>query len=107
MRRTISTSDLRKSAGKYVDAVKLRGDRYIIEQRGKECAALVPLEILQGIEVSRQRVAEIMKNVAEGSDLDEDEAMEVALSEVDAARAARRSKSFEAPPDKYAANMED
>ena len=97
MKQTISTTELKKSVGEYVSSVRLRGDCYVIEQRGKEGAALVPIAVLRAYERKRHRAAAIMDAVAEASDMSEAEAMALANQEVTAVRRARRSKSAEAP----------
>ena len=82
MKHTISTTELSGSVGEIVSAVRLRGDCYVVSQRGKEDAALVPRWILDSHEQSRRRVSEIIRQVAASSNLTEDEAMNVALAEV-------------------------
>jgi antitoxin (DNA-binding transcriptional repressor) of toxin-antitoxin stability system len=45
MKKNISTQNLKTHVGEVVDAVRLRGDRYIIERRDKPIAAIVPLSV--------------------------------------------------------------
>lgn len=92
MKQSISTTELKRSIGEVVSTVRLRGDCYVISQRGKEEAALVPIHVLESYERSRKRVAEIMDEAAASADLSEEEAMRIALEEVAASRAERRQR---------------
>ncbi len=44
MRRTVNTTAARAHLGQILDAVRYRGDQYIIERSGKPMAAVVPVE---------------------------------------------------------------
>ena len=44
MDKKITTRELRAQLGETIDAVRLRGDCYTIERRGKPVAALVPVD---------------------------------------------------------------
>jgi len=63
MRKNISTQDLKTHIGEVVDAVRLRGDRYIIERRGKAMAAIVPLTVNENDERSRRRLFDLIDMV--------------------------------------------
>lgn len=63
MRKNISTQDLKIHIGEVVDAVRLRGDRYIIERRGKAVAAIVPLTVNENDERNRRRLFDLIENV--------------------------------------------
>jgi prevent-host-death family protein len=63
MRKNISTQDLKTHVGEVVDAVRLRGDRYIIERRGKPVAAIVPLSVNESDERQRGRFFELLDAV--------------------------------------------
>ena len=86
MERKITTRDLRNTVGEIVNTVRLRGDTYLIEQRGKTEAALVPLHVYEAFKKNRQRLAELMEDVAErNADRDPEEieqAIEQAIREV-------------------------
>jgi len=64
MKKNISTQELKSRIGEIVDAVNLRGDRYIVERRGKPLAALVPLEVHENDERSRRKLFDLMDGVA-------------------------------------------
>lgn len=63
MARTISIEEARKHLGEMVEAVRLRGDSYIITRKGKPSAALVPLEILERKERARKTLLEMIEAV--------------------------------------------
>jgi antitoxin (DNA-binding transcriptional repressor) of toxin-antitoxin stability system len=63
MRKNISTQDLKTHIGEVVDAVRLRGDRYIIERRGKAMAAIVPLTVNENDERNRRRLFDLIGTV--------------------------------------------
>ena len=65
MKRTISTQELKGRIGELVDAVRLRGDRYIVERRGKPVAALVPLAVNESYERDRLRLFDLIDEVHE------------------------------------------
>lgn len=46
----ISASDLRRDASEVISQVAYRGERVIVRRRGRDVAALVPMEDLQRIE---------------------------------------------------------
>jgi prevent-host-death family protein len=46
----ISTMDLRERMGDFLDRVRLRSDRFIVERKGEEVAALVPVAHLRRME---------------------------------------------------------
>ena len=63
MKKNISTQDLKTHVGEIVDAVRLRGDRYIIERRGKAVAAIVPLSVSENDERQRRRFFELLQGI--------------------------------------------
>jgi len=48
----ISCAEFRKEMAEYLDRVKYRGERLVIHRRGREAAALVPLEDLAALEAA-------------------------------------------------------
>lgn len=83
MERQISSQELRAQLGEAIDAVRLRGDRYIIERRGKPVAALVPIDVLEREREQRGRLADLFEQMrSRGPGLPEVEAMNLALAEV-------------------------
>lgn len=67
MRKNISTQNLKTHVGEVIDAVRLRGDRYIIERRGKPVAAIVPLSVNENDERQRARFFELLGTVSRQS----------------------------------------
>ena len=63
MRKNISTQELKTHIGEVVDSVRLRGDRYIIERRGKAVAAIVPLSVNENDERQRLRFFNLIEDV--------------------------------------------
>ncbi|MEQ8820973.1 MAG: type II toxin-antitoxin system prevent-host-death family antitoxin [Sumerlaeia bacterium] len=95
MEKTISTRDLRATVGEIINTVRLRGDTYLVEQRGKPQAALVPLHIYEAYQNNRKRLVELMDTVAErNADRDPEEieaAIDEAVAEVRAGRRAAKA----------------
>ena len=94
MRKTISTQELKVHIGEIVDTVRLRGDRYIIERRGKPVAAVVPVEVEETHRRNRQALFDLMEKAAQRNrgipPKKIDAAIEQAIREV---RASKRAKT--------------
>jgi prevent-host-death family protein len=56
--RHISTMDLRAKLGDVLDRVRLRFDTFVIERKGEEVAAIVPVERMRRLEEFARRRAE-------------------------------------------------
>jgi len=91
MRKTISTQELKTHVGEIVDSVRLRGDRYIIERRGKPVAAVVPVHIEDQYDRSRRDFFELIDRVHEKNRDVPPAEMEEAIDQ--AVREVRREKS--------------
>lgn len=65
MKQSISTQDLKSRIGEVMDAVRLRGDRYIVERKGRPVAALVPLSVHESYERHRRELFALMDDVAQ------------------------------------------
>lgn len=96
MKRAITTQALKARIGDIVDEVRLRGDRYIIERRGKPVAALVPVSINDQYERNRERFFQLVEQVhASNRDVpvsDIESAVESAVREVRRAKVTRTVK---------------
>jgi prevent-host-death family protein len=94
MRKTISTQTLKTHVGEVVDSVRLRGDRYIIERRGKPVAAIVPLSVNEADERRRKRFFDMVDAIRQRTrDVPPeviDQAIEESIAEVRAERARKR-----------------
>jgi prevent-host-death family protein len=88
MRQTVTTLEMRERLGEILDRVRLRQEELVIERKGRPVAALVPLERLDQMQrAARQAVLALMDRQP-GSDLTDDEAMQLA----DEAKHATRPK---------------
>lgn len=91
MRRDISTQDLTARISEVVDAVRLRGDRYIVKRDGEPVAALVPLAIDENYERDRARLFDLIDEIHEQNRDRSPEEIEAAVKEsVTEVRSARR-----------------
>lgn len=86
MEKTITTRDLRNTVGEIVNTVRLRGDTYLIEQRGKTEVALVPRYIYENFRNNREKLIGIMETIAERNagraEAEIDQDIERAIAEV-------------------------
>lgn len=64
MRKSVSTQELKTHIGEIVDAVRLRGDRYVIVRRGKPVAVLVPVSVNDAFERKRRELFTLMNEVS-------------------------------------------
>ncbi|MBI1785437.1 type II toxin-antitoxin system prevent-host-death family antitoxin, partial [Candidatus Sumerlaeota bacterium] len=84
---------LKVHIGEIVDTVRLRGDRYIIERRGKPVAAVVPVEVEEAYARNRQALFEIMERAAQYNRGIPQKKIDAAIDEaVREVRQARRAK---------------
>ena len=56
MKRTVSAGDARKRLGELLEGVFYRGDEVVIERAGKPMAVVIPAELYEGLERSRERL---------------------------------------------------
>ena len=75
----VSTIDVRQRIGDMLNRVALRHDEFIIERKGKALAALVPVERLEQMRRFARRHALDVMEQQQGSALNDDQAMKVAL----------------------------
>ncbi|MBI3962653.1 MAG: type II toxin-antitoxin system prevent-host-death family antitoxin [Deinococcus sp.] len=96
MRREISAEKARVELGAVLEAVKFKGEHFIISRRGQPMAALVPVHVAEHYEESRRALVEMIEEVWERNrDKDPagiEAAIDRAISEVRAERRARRAK---------------
>jgi len=60
--RHISTMDLRARLGDVLDRVRLRFDTFVVERKGEEVAAIVPVERMRRLEEFARRRAEELES---------------------------------------------
>lgn len=84
MERHLSSQELRAQLGEAIDSVRLRGDHFIIERRGKPVAALVPIEVIDKERDQRSALNDLWKKIRQNSvsELEEDEAMALVNEEI-------------------------
>jgi prevent-host-death family protein len=83
----VSTMEMRQRIGDLLNRVALRHDEFIIERKGKQLAALVPVERLEQMRrFARRHALETMRRQEGGDLIDRDAAMLAA----EAVRHARR-----------------
>ena len=78
MTTTISTMDMRKSLGDFLNKVSIRHDEYIIERKGEPLAAMIPVLKLQTMDrAARLQITDILDRP--NSKLSDEEALALAL----------------------------
>ncbi len=92
--RHISTMDLRARLGDVLDRVRLRFDTFVVERKGEEVAAIVPIERMRRLEeFARRRADELerfQREVAERvGEAEIERQLRRSLEEVRAERAAK------------------
>ena len=92
MKRRLSAVEARKRLGEILEGVYYRGDEVVIERAGKPMAVVIPADRYRSLEVSREKLFELIekaqrRNVAVPFEVVEAEVAE-AVSE---ARRARRA----------------
>lgn len=93
MLKNITTQGLKAAVGEIIDGVRLRGDQYVIERRGKPVAALVPIHALRAMERGRERLFALMEEVASRNEDAADENLaQVIDEEIRAMRAERKCR---------------
>lgn len=99
MTKSITTQELKANVGEFVDSVRLRGDRYVIQRRGKPVAALVPLSVNDAYENNRDQFFNLLNDIAErNKDMTVDEINSLVSKTV---KDVRREKSRnKRPPEK-------
>lgn len=90
MEKNISTQELRAALADAIDAVQQRGDRFVIEHRGKPVAALVPIGVNEAHKRNREEFVAAWRDMQASADLSREEAEELAASEVQGVRASRK-----------------
>ena len=75
MKETVTTIEVRKKLGDFLNRVDLRHDQFIIERKGKPLAALVPVEKLEQMDrAARLLLLEVLERQKEAASLSQAEA---------------------------------
>lgn len=94
MPRRMSTQEFKNSLGESVNSVRFGNEPIILQQRGKDAVAVVPLWVLENQERARRRVFEIMEQVANAhADMDPEAIDQLVNEEIAAYRAEKRAKA--------------
>jgi prevent-host-death family protein len=78
MQKTISAFEARRQFGSVLDDVAGRGDHVIVERHGKPVAAVLPISFYERWNTRRERFFSMLEEIAERSDLSEEEAEQFA-----------------------------
>lgn len=90
MERRIAAADARRKLGKILDEVAGNGDHYVVERRGEPVAAVVPIQLYGQWKRGREAFFARIEQTARRVNMNEDEAMALALDAQQAVRATRR-----------------
>ncbi|MCX6046521.1 MAG: type II toxin-antitoxin system Phd/YefM family antitoxin [Chloroflexi bacterium] len=77
MEKTINAFEIRRSFGKIVQDVLIRGDKFIVERHGSPVAVVVPIEVYEQWKRSRERFFEALSLAQENANLTETAASEL------------------------------
>jgi len=86
MEKVIAAFEARRSFGKLIQDVLVRGDQYVIERHGERVAAVVPIEVYEQWKRRRQAFFDNMRQVSERANIPEKEADALAAEAVQAVR---------------------
>lgn len=90
MERTIGAFDARRRFGKILNEVGSRGDQYVVERHGQPIAAVVPIHLYEQWKRNREAFFDRLEGSARRINMDEAEAMVLALEAQQSVRRARR-----------------
>ncbi len=77
MRETVSTLDLRHNLGEILNRVDLRHEQFVVERKGKQMAAIIPIGLFNEIQVvARKHMAQFLDDLK--NNLSDAEAMDLA-----------------------------
>lgn len=79
MERELNVTKAREELSNIVDRVQFQGDTYVISRNGKPAVAVVPLNVYENWRRQRQEFFDLVKTISSRSNLDADQAMELAL----------------------------
>ncbi len=86
MEKVIAAFEARRSFGKLIQDVLVRGDQYVIERHGEAVAAVVPIEVYRQWQHRRQAFFDQVRQSAEQANLLESQAEALADEAVQAVR---------------------
>lgn len=89
MEKTLGSATVRRKFGELLEEVYYRGDKIVVERRGRPMAALVPIELYEKWQTQRERFFDL---IDEARERNEDIAPEVLEQEIEAAILAVREE---------------
>lgn len=91
MKETVSTMDLRQKLGDILNRVDLRHEQFIVERKGRQMAAIIPMDLFNEIQDSARKH---MINFLDGlsTSLSDEKAMSFANEIKKEARSAKRKR---------------
>jgi prevent-host-death family protein len=93
MPKSVSTVKVRQNLNNILNAVKQRGEQYIIERHGEPMAAIVPLHIIEQRKLAQERVFQVISEVhARTAQEDTDELEKLIAAESTAVRRKRSTR---------------
>src|SRR3954453_2765005 len=84
MEKVIAAFEARRSFGKLIQDVLVRGDQYVIERHGEAVAAVVPIEVYRQGQRRRHAFFDEMRQTSEQANLPEEQAEALANEAVQA-----------------------
>ena len=93
MEKELGVTDARRQFSSIIDAVRYRGDNYVIVKHGEPAAAIVPISLYRKWQAERQQLFNVIREIRESNrDADSDEVMQEVLKAQQAVRQARASQ---------------
>jgi prevent-host-death family protein len=93
MDKTITDENARQEFDQILDGVTRKGEQIVIERDGEPVAAVVPFLLYEQWKHSWDSFFDRIEQMARNADMDEDEAMALALEAQQAVRAEQRKMS--------------
>ena len=91
MERNSGAFEIRRQFGKILEAIIVRGDRFVVERHGEPVAAVVPIQVYNEWKRGREAFFEQIRAVSERADLTAETAEQLANQAVKAVRAKQRA----------------
>ena len=92
-RKTISAAEAGQNFEDMLDNVVKQADSFVVEANGERIAAVVPIDMYDSMQRSKDRIVQRVEVAAARANLTEEEAELVANETVETVRAGRRSRA--------------
>lgn len=90
MEKTIGSAAVRRKFGQLLEAVHYRGDKIVVERRGRPMAVLVPVELYENWQKQREQFFDLITSARQHSQDVESEVLEAEIDQ--AVREVREEK---------------